>query len=258
MKSNKKDLRIKNREAPEIRYFNTDTIFTANFSTTVKRLIRAEMKGEILRIPIPDDIRLAAANRVDCPSNFSISLSKEDRDIIEFIEDLPRGELKKLVIRLLHQAFGKILKKTSGKEYDAYKVDSNIPYPLDENFEHTTPAMFSFNDIYTEFKNWKDFFPLVCEQLVCYDRNGMDSIIEKGMKGKGENYYLCRYTYSPKMKKLPNIDGYVTTVLGARQATELTIKLLDTIGLSHDSIKVFLQSDRRQLHRRGDGKHGKR
>ena len=258
MKSNKKDLRINHREAPEVKYFNTDTIYTANFSTTVKRLIRAEIRGETLRIPIPDDIRLAAANRVDYPSNFSITLSKEDRDIIEFIEDLSRGELKQLIIRLLNQAFGENKKKTDRKEYDIYLVDSNIPYNLDEDFEHTSPAAFLFNDVDVCFKNWKDFFPLVCEHIISYDRKGMETIIEEGMKGKGNNYYLCRSSDNQKMKKLPNINGYATNVLGARQATELTIKLLDAVGLSHDSIKLFLQSDRRQRNRRGYEENGKR
>jgi len=261
MIQNKKDLRINEQEASEIRFFNTDTIYTANFSTTVKKLIRAEMEGENFRIPIPDDVREAAANRVDCPSNFTISLSKDDSDIAEFIEGLSRGGLKRLIIRLLKQAFEEPAKKLSKKDYDACKVDDNIPHTLDEDFEHTTPAAFSINGNRNILRYWKDFFPTVLEQLIddnniTFDSLALEALIEEGMKGKGETYYLCRNSTSNKMKKLRNADGYVTTAFGARQATEFTGKLFDAVGLPKDCIKIFIKADRRRLYEKGGGLHG--
>lgn len=253
----KLDIRFPKKYIPQLRLFNTDTVLKLDFTRTVKALIRASVSGESFRIPIHDTIAEAAENR-DCPLCYTVPLNDEDEDIIKFFSSIPQGFHGKTIGAMLETAFTTIQKKEtkhSREEYAACGIDSRQPHGLDEDFEHTRPAAFTFKECRVACGSWKELLPSTCEVLAKNNPEAFQNIIAHGKKGRGDNYYLCLHiapkaskTQSrEKMRPLMNAKGYVNCTLGAKQATQIVRELLLEMGYSSDDMQMYIQRDYRKL-----------
>lgn len=252
MKS-KIDIRFTEKSLPYLRYFNTNTMIKLDFTRTVKSLVRAELKGEVLRVPMHDDIREAAQNR-DCPLCYTIPLSAADSDISDFYFSLASGKQSKKISELLESAFSEIEKqsvKHSKEDYEACQVDETMPHSLDEDFQSTRPSGFVFKGKRIRIKIWKDFFPMVCELMSEYNLKRFSGIIARGKKGRSDTYLHRENVCPEKMMKIPNADGYVNWSLGAKLAVNLAKEVLEEMGFAPNDLQVFIRADYKML---GDSK----
>jgi len=254
----KLDIRFPKKYITLLRYFNTNTVLKLDFTRTVKALIRASISGERFQIPIHESIAAAAESR-DCPLCYTVPLNEDDLDIENYFSNIPQGLHGKTIGDLLEKAFAATQQKGSKhskKEYAACGIDSQQPHALDEDFEHTRPAAFTFKGNRTPCNNWKDMFPAVCELLAKKKPEAFQKIMAHGKKGRGDNYYLCSHITASstgkvsgheKMRPLTNAKGFVNCTLGAKQSTQLIRELLLEMGYSCDDLKIYIQRDYRKL-----------
>ncbi len=141
------------------------------------------------------------------------------------------------------------IEKSDSIDYDAYRIDSQIPYPLYGNFTHKRPSAFQLFEKQYPANNWAEIFVKTCEILSQRDYKKFNSFVkDKTMQGKKVQYFSKDPKEIRAAKAIPGTDVYIMTNMSANQIRDTIIKMLQKYNIDIQDYVLYLRADYTLLH----------
>ena len=138
--------------------------------------------------------------------------------------------------------------KISRIDYDQYKVDSNKPHTLDEDFEHKKICAFMYNGRKYTVHNWKDTLVSLCGILARENKNKLVEFVNSPIFQNRKGSYFGYVPVQRKNLRIEGTDIYVWTNLSANAIAQLIKKILTAFDKNYADFYIYLIKDLTELH----------
>ena len=133
--------------------------------------------------------------------------------------------------------------------YEEYKVDSDIPHTLYNDFTHKRPSGFELLGKRYEANDWKSVLENICEILVLKDYKIFEAFInDKSMNGKKVKYFSKNEKELRSPRRIGNTDIFVMTNMSANQIRNVIGSMLRKYKINLKECKIYLRADYSPLH----------
>ena len=133
--------------------------------------------------------------------------------------------------------------------YEDYRVDSNIPYTLYNDFTYKRPSGFELLGIRYDANDWKSVLVNLCELLVSKDYGKFELFLsDKSMNGKKLKYFSKDENEIRSPRRIGNTDIFVMTNMSANQIRTLISSMLRKYKINLSECKIYLRADYSPLH----------
>ena len=133
--------------------------------------------------------------------------------------------------------------------YENYRVDSNIPYTLYNDFTYKRPSGFELLGNRYEANDWKSVLLNICELLISKDYVIFELFLnDKSMNGKKLKYFSKDENELRSPRRIGNTDIFVMTNMSANQIRTLISSMLRKYKINLSECKIYLRADYSSLH----------
>ena len=133
--------------------------------------------------------------------------------------------------------------------YENYRVDSNIPYTLYNDFTYKRPSGFELLGNRYEANDWKSVLLNICELLISKDCVIFELFLnDKSMNGKKLKYFSKDENELRSPRRIGNTDIFVMTNMSANQIRTLISSMLRKYKINLSECKIYLRADYSSLH----------
>lgn len=133
-------------------------------------------------------------------------------------------------------------------DYAQYRVDSNKPHLLDENFTHARICAFLFRKVKIAVNDWTDALITLCNKIAQISPDFFSSLVNSSdFQGRKVQYFSFTYVEKRSIKIL-GTNVYVWTNLSANAIAKLIENILTAFGENPNEFYVYLRADYTALH----------
>lgn len=133
--------------------------------------------------------------------------------------------------------------------YEDYRVDTNIPYTLYNDFTYKRPSGFELLGNRYEANDWKSVLLNICELLISKDYVIFELFLnDKSMNGKKLKYFSKDENELRSPRRIGNTDIFVMTNMSANQIRTLISSMLRKYKINLSECKIYLRADYSPLH----------
>ena len=133
--------------------------------------------------------------------------------------------------------------------YENYRVDTNIPYTLYNDFTYKRPSGFELLGNRYEANDWKSVLLNICELLISKDCVIFELFLnDKSMNGKKLKYFSKDENELRSPRRIGNTDIFVMTNMSANQIRTLISSMLRKYKINLSECKIYLRADYSSLH----------
>ncbi len=133
--------------------------------------------------------------------------------------------------------------------YEDYRVDTNIPYTLYNDFTYKQPSGFELLGNRYEANDWKSVLLNICELLISKDCVIFELFLnDKSMNGKKLKYFSKDENELRSPRRIGNTDIFVMTNMSANQIRTLISSMLRKYKINLSECKIYLRADYSSLH----------